>query len=194
MKKIILTVLLCMNMCFLSSCTYYENVNFIERDTEQCLLYQGSTYYASDIFMDYVTPNDQDIKLGKFYSFPFTTYFYSETCESPVYIYSIGGDTGVYLKEDFDYKSEVFVIKGMSERIVFSEALAKQYLEYNPLKELDSTTIELAMYSENHPYLKASLLLVSENNDWYAVLASGEAYLVSQTFVGLLKEAGIIDG
>lgn len=193
MKKLILTVLLCINLFCFSSCAYYENVTFTEYDTEQCLLYQGSTYYASDIFKDRTTPNDQDVELGKFYSFPFTTYFYSETTESPVYIYSIGGDTGVYLKEDFDYQSEVFVMKGMSKKIVFSEVMAEPYLEYDPLKEFDHT-IELVMYSEKHPNLKASVLLLSENNGWYAALESGEAYLVSQAFADLLKEVGIIHG
>jgi len=195
MKKLILTVLLCINVCFFSSCTYYENVTFVERDSEQCLSYQGSTYHASEIFTasNYGTPNDHDVELGIFYSFPFTTYFYSETAENPVYIYSIGGDTGVYLKEDFDYQSEVFVIKGTSAKIVFSEAMAEPYPEYDPLTEFDST-IDLTMYSEKHPNLKASVLLLSENNDWYAVLASDEAYLASQAFVNLLRENGIIQG
>lgn len=196
MRKLILTVLLCLNVCFFSSCTYYENVTFVERNSQQCLSYQGSTYRASDIFTaskNYGTPNDQDVELGKFYSFPFTTYFYSDTAENPVYIYSIGGDTGVYLKEDFDYQSELFVIKGTSAQIIFSEAMAEPYPEYDPLKE-SGRAIELVMYAEKHPDLKASVLLFSENNGWYAVLASDEAYLASQALVSLLRENGIIKG
>ena len=196
MKKLILTALLCINMCFFGSCSYYENVTFVERDAEQCLLYQGSTYYPSDIFTastNHITPNDQDVKLGKFYSFPFTTYFYSETTESPGYIYSIGGDKGVYVKEDFDYQSEVFVIKGTSAKTVFADAIAEPYPEYHPSMEFDST-IELAMRSEKHPNLSICLLLLSKNSDWYAVLSSDEAYLASQSFINLLKDNGIIEG
>ena len=175
-----------------ASCTASENVTVAQCDGQQCLLYQDEEYYASSVFTkieDRSKVNERYITLGWYYSFPLSTYFYSETAEKPVYIFAVGSDTNVYLKKDYDYKSEIFVIADTSKTIVFSEALTKTDLVYDVFRE----SIPMAMYAEKYPNLKLSLRLFLENDHWYASFPECEVYRLSEAFVSLLKETGVIE-
>ena len=88
-KLIILFSLICVGVLFFASCEHYENVTFAKENSKQYLIYEDSEYSKAAIFTasEYSTrPNEGDIKLGKYYSFPFTTYFYSDELNKPDYI------------------------------------------------------------------------------------------------------------
>ena len=197
MKKHIINVLiiLCVITC-LTSCSYttYENVTFDERNGEQYVLYQGKEYYTTSLFTAteaYRQVNENDVELGYYYSFPFSTKFYSDSSENPVFIYSIGGDTDLYLRQDYDYKSDTYVVGDTSKTVVFAEALTKSDCSYDDLQNLGEP-IELVMSLKNHPNMKLSLQLVEKNNIWYAIDANKESYVVSRAFLDLLYEIDII--
>ncbi len=190
-----LVILFCIITGFLG-CAYtiYENITFIERDNKQYVSYNGNEYYPSSLFEAteyYGAINENDVELGYYYSFPFSTKFYSDTRDTPLYIYSIGGDTSLYLKQGYDYKSEEFIVGDTSETIVFSEALIQSDIEYNSLQTIENST-ELEMYLKDNPKLKISLTLFCENNVWHAGIRSDESYLVSDLFLNLLYESKII--
>ena len=83
----------CIFLCLFGSCTTYENAAFIENDSESYLSYQDTKYYETSLFTvtkGYGIKNENDIELDRYYSFPFSTRFYSESAESPVFIYTLG--------------------------------------------------------------------------------------------------------
>ena len=172
-----------------SSCTYYENVNLIGHGDERYLSYQENKYYEASVFEHYSVADANDVDLGMYYSFPFTTYYHSYTAESPVYIYSTGGL--VYIRQDYDWRSEPFVIGDTAATIVFSEAIADPCFTYDPLIHSDHT-VELLFYAEQYPNLKISARLFFDGTDWYLGLPTNEAYSITPFFEKVLQENEII--
>lgn len=202
MKKTIFAILICfLLLCIIFICSFstYENVTFIERNGEQRLLYQDNEYYVfyalpTSTVTEYLsTANENDIKLGWYYSFPFSTEFYSNTADNPVYIYSVGFDNCVYLKQGFDYKEEIFTINDTSLTIAYSDIATKDRFTYDPLTKYDYSK-QLVMYSQSYPDFKISLQVFSENNNWYVAFRTNEAYSASQAFITLLEKYEIING
>lgn len=192
MKRCI--ALICISFLLLNSCTKYQNITFVENDKEQFLLYQGNEYYVTSLFTaseDYTIAHKNDVELGWYYSFPFSTRFYSDTDESPDYIYTIGGDTNVYLKQGFNYQIEEFVIDKTPNVFVFSEAIIEPSFEKSIFIQYDSLT-EIVIHSEKHLNLKMLLRLFSQNNTWYLALPTNEIYIISPLFLNMLKENEII--
>ena len=197
MKKHIISILiiLCVITC-LTGCAYttYENVTFDERNGEQYVLYQGKEYYTTSLFTAteaYGQVNENDVELGYYYSFPFSTKFYSDSSENPVFIYSIGGDTNLYLRQDYDYKSDTYVVGDTSKTVVFAEVLTKSDCSYDDLQN-HGEPIKLVISLKNHSNMKLSLQLVRKNNIWYVIDANKESYVVSQSFLDFLYEIDII--
>jgi hypothetical protein len=125
LKKYIAFLIICATV-FLCACSSYENATFIDCGDGQCLVYQGEKYFAAPGFVTaegFEHANADNIQLGYFYSFPFSTYFYSDTLEDPDYISTAGSDTGVYFKKDYAYQTDTFVIVGTEHEFVFSDAL-----------------------------------------------------------------------
>ena len=188
-------ILLCFITCF-AGCAYttYENVTFDKRNDEQYVLYQGNEYYKTSLFTataSYGQVNENDVELGYYYSFPFSTKFYSDTSKNPIFIYSIGGDTNLYLRQDYDYKSDTYVVGDTSKTVVFAEVLTKSDCSYDDLQN-HGESIKLVISLKNHPNMKLSLQLVEKNNIWYAIDANKESYVVSQSFLDFLYEIDVI--
>ncbi len=183
---------MCVTLIFCSSCITYGNIVFIHENEDKYFVYQDNEYHISHTLMRYdETPYGSDVKLGEYYSFPFGTYFYSYTTEIPNFIYTGACDKNVYLKNGYDYKSEVFVIKNTSEKIVLSNAISDAYHEYDSFYDYYNSK-EITMYCENHPNLYIRLQLFYKNNNWYVAFSDDEAYLASQEFLCLLMDNKII--
>ena len=197
MKKSILLILLCIVSFSVASCgVYYENATFITRNNEESyVLYQGKAYYPSSVFItsqDSWIADETNIPIGWYYSFPFGTDFYSDTAEAPVFIYAEGPIKRFYLREDYNYFSEKFIIEGTSNSFVFSEAIIEPSFEYEHSLQTNQEN-EIIIYALDHSHLKISLLLFSNNEKWVVVLPSNEAYFISPMFLDILKEYQIIE-
>ena len=198
MKKVILVCLILLGVIvigFVSTYTAHENVMFVDRDGGQSVLYQENEYYPAPFFTStkyHNTANEGDVELGWYYSFPFSTRFYSYTSENPVYIYAIESVTGVYFEQGYDYKSDAYRIDNTSCTIVLSEAVTGAAVKHDYAMD-GHGTIKLNLYSESYPNLKLSIQLFSENNAWYAQLSKTEAYQISESFLDLLEEMGVIE-
>lgn len=197
MKKHIVigfAIILCVILIGFAGCTYYENATFKECDNQLFILYQGNEYYKTSLFTTteyYGIANESDVELGHYYSFPFSTKFYSDTLENPIYIYTVGGDTNFYLREGYDHTSDTYIVEKSSQTVVFSEVLTRSDLNEDSLQPLENS-IELDMYLKNHPNVRLPLQLFSDNNNWYAITSNKEIYLISQSFLNLLDDADII--
>ena len=190
MKRVIAICIMCIFLCLFNSCTTYENATFIENDSEHYLLYQDNKYYETSIFTvtkEYGIKNKNDIELGWYYSFPFSTQFYSESLESPVFIYTLGSVKSVYLRQDYEYETDTFVIKGSDKEFVFENMLSlSNDFFYDPFRIYPSQT-DITFHSKQYPRLKIQLRLFFVNNIWYAGGDCSDAlFVVSNEFLDML--------
>ena len=192
MKRIItmLLIILIFLLTF-SSCETYENITFIERDGERCILYQGNEYYETSIFSAteyYAVANENDLELGYFYSFPFSTRFYSDKSDSPIYIYSIGSKTSFYLIEGYSYLTDTFVIANTSEELIWNDIfISKQSDDYF----IPQYTINL--YSKQCKRIQTSVEIAFIEDEWYLYLpGSNEIWITTDEFIAILADNGII--
>jgi len=191
MKKIIAFGITCIFLCLFSSCTTYKNITFIENDGEEYLLYQDKKYYETPIFnvtKNYGIENENDTELGWYYSCPFSTRFYSENLESPIFIYTIGSDTSVYLREDYEYSTDTFVVEETCAEIIWKDIFSS---EKNDVQF--SNPIAVTLYSKQYPRIKTSLVLSFVDEKWYIRYSdSQEIWIPSDEFLKILSDNGII--
>ena len=192
MKRIITIGLLCIFLFSFISCKSYGNVTFGENNSE--LLYQGDKYYETPIF-DVFKPTEysgvkfeNDIELGLYYSFPFSTMFYSNTSENPAFIYTIGGKTSMYLKQDYDYSTDVFVVENTDAEIVWEDIFIGEKSDVSP-----SALIRVYLYSKQYPRIRTYFDLTYVENQWYIFLPNSKnAWIASDGFIDILFENGIL--
>ena len=192
---LMIIVVLCFSMI---SCSFIENelvgygsLEYINDDGKSGYVYQNKKYYANYIFN--VTRSDSiydedDIKIaGDVFSD-----FYSYTADDPIYIYSISKGLIVYLREDYDYRSDHFIIEGTDSSFLFSEAIANQpSVQYDGFKTYPIKT-SVYIHSETYPKIRAHILVFLEDGKWYALFEGFDAYLLSDEFVDMLIENEII--
>ena len=173
-----------------SSCTTYENITFIEKNNGKCLLYQENIYYEASFFIatEYSgIASENDIELGWYYSFPFSTRFYSDKSENPLFIYAIQSYDGFFLREDYNYLKDTFVIENTDAEIVWEDIFASEQDDF-----YFSNPIEVVLYSKQCPRIKTSLDLVCVDGQWYLSLPDFRVWTVSNEFIKILSENGII--
>lgn len=192
MKKCIV-ILLCFTTLLLNSCTFHEGVNFVGEKEERALLYNDVKYYESDLFT--VTersgkPDENDIQLGWYYSFPFSTDAYSDTLEDPVFIYTDGSDENVYFRHDYDYLTDTFIIENTDVEIVWEDVFGPQ--QNNAF--LLSSSIDVTLYSKQYPRINARLGIGCVDNQWFIVSLPNLAgvWTPSDEFLQILFDNGII--
>ena len=192
MKKCI-AILLCFTTLLLNSCTFHEGVNFVGEKEELALLYNDVKYYESDLFTvterSYKT-DENDIQLGWYYSFPFSTDAYSDTLEDPVFIYTVGSDENVYFRHDYDYLTDTFIIENTDVEIVWEDVFGTQ--QNNTF--LHSSSIDVTLYSKQYPRINARLGIGCVDNQWFIVSLPRFAgvWTPSDEFLQILFDNGII--
>lgn len=192
MKTYVIVVMVCVILVSLCSCSYSKNITYIEPmdGKEKCLIYQEDEYYPENIFTandEYGKLNESDVEIGMYYSFPFSTTYYSYTAERPDYIYSVGSGTDVYLREGFDYNSEIFLVDGTLESFVFSEALTEASIEIRYIDMHDKSN-DVVLSSQKHPSLKINAQLFLDDTNWYLVCQTNKVYLISPSLLQILQQ------
>ena len=188
MKRCIVIVL-CIMMISFCSCTAHENAMFIEHDDGMCVLYQEQEYFAAPGFSlteQRGVANADDVELGWYYSFPFSTDFYSDTSEEPVYIYTIGGDTNVYFRQDYLYQADTFCIAGTQHEFVFSDALTLSDAFLHTGLDRYPNETELTLYSKQYPRIQMPISVFCVDDHWYVGgNEKGMLFEISDEFVKL---------
>lgn len=191
--SLFLTVVLCFSA---TSCAFVE---WIERDMhgemslyEGGVIYKGQKYISTNSIFNIELETD-DVKLGWVYNFPFngTARYYSYTAENPLYIFCCTtGDyaSKVYLREDFDYEKESFVLEGTETEIKLAEAFVKSEheLEANLLDKC-----QISLYLKDEPRLKADIYCHWSEGKWF-FRSGGECYVLSDELAEILADEGFV--
>lgn len=196
MKAYTVVVMVCIVLVGLCSCSRSENITYIEATDgkEKRLIYQEDEYYPENIFTandEYGKHNEGDVEIGTYYCFPFGTTYYSYTAERPDYIYSVGSGKDVYLREGFDYNSEIFLVDSTLEGFVFSEALTEANIEMRYIDIHDNSN-DVVLYSQKYPNLKINAQLFFDDTDWYLVCQTNKVYLISPSLWQILQQNNAI--
>lgn len=189
-KTIAIIILICIVVLLLSSCNYSKNISFIEDNEEWYLLYNDERYYQSSVFFvteRYNSENTNDIQLGSYYSFPFSTNAYSDTSENPLFIYTLGSDSNLYLKQDYNYQADTFVLENTNDEIVWKNIFGDKQNISNTTSNIDVT-----LHSKKHPRIKSNIDIIYVDNQCYIALPDFQIWTPSDEFLKILIDNGII--
>lgn len=93
--------------------------------------------------------------------------YYSYTADDPVFIYMSEYDE-LYLRENYRYETDTFIIEGTNDRFVFSDMFTvSETFSYNFTKYYSGER-DIVLYSEQYPRLRMPLRLFRMNGVWYA--------------------------
>ena len=121
-----------------------------------------------------------------FYGSPAAAYVFSNTDENPMYIVSNIG-AFVWVREDFDYTEDLFVIKDTDIEILFSEAFTGNIIEISTL-ESHQEKVSFIWHSKTVSELKINARIYEYNDVWYMQTRSSEWWEISDDFLNLLLE------
>ncbi len=164
------------------------------------IMYQGDTYVyvgSTNLFrVDRYIAKDNSCRSYKddillswngYRYFWYTDMYYSYTSEQPLFIYN-GRMNEVFFREDYDYLTDTFVIRGTDAEIVWKDMFGDEYTGFtygNP--------IEVVVYPKQCPRIKTHFELTREKDQWCIYLPdSGKVWLASDEFIEILSSNGLI--
>ena len=223
---LILTFLLAMTSCssLLDAVEYWsqhmieypkqwQSVDIVWPDDDEYYAKYNTRYYAeydgkrynSDGFnlfkytaMEECVP-EEDVLVG-WDSLPlglgYFTYYYSYTDDNPVFIYEVAYRE-LYIREDYSYETDTFVIDGTDQSFVFSDMLTlldgSDYDDVRPFwRSPDATGVIIR--SRSCPRLCTQLYFFCIKGTWiaYSGYCSYPIFEVSDEFIKILSDNGII--
>ena len=111
--------------------------------------------------------------------------YYSNTLNNPLFIYY---KTWFFLREDYDFTKDTFLIENTNAKIVLEDAFksnANTFDFVNP--------VEVVLHSKQCPRVKIYLNLVCVKKQWYlSSLYSQDVWTASDEFIEILSQNGII--
>ena len=177
---------------------YEKKVVAIEfEDGTHCMEYMNAKYYPDDLLElknGYRLTTEEDHYGYVFLSWngsrwAYINTYYSTQAENPLFIYE-ATSTDLYLREDFDYRSELFVVDGTDAEIAFSEAFPSVSDEWAPGGRLSDTN--LVMCSKTVPQLQVNLRLLLKDGVWCGVGYNDRIFTFSEELTAILVENEII--
>jgi len=168
----------------------YQNLHDSERSA---LLYQDTLYYSTDDWFTLWTTED-DLELGQYYSFPFSTNIYSYTTDAPLYLWESRcvGDYAfdVYLKEEYNFQKQKYILNDTGIEVYFFDEITR--LDYDvPTDDWIKSSDALNLYLSNNARLKINLEIILAEDGNYYIFKDG-AWKLSEHFVNILKDNSII--
>ena len=112
--------------------------------------------------------------------------YYSYTNDNPVFIYISRYDE-LYLRNDYNYETDTFVIEGSDKEFVFENILSLSNDFFYDTFSIYSSQTDITFHSKQYPRLKIQLRLFCVNNIWYAGGDCSDAlFVVSNEFLDML--------
>ena len=113
--------------------------------------------------------------------------YYSYTNDNPVFIYISRYDE-LYLRNDYNYETDTFVIEGSNKEFVFGNMLSlSNDFSYDTFS-IYSTQTDITLHSKQYPRLKIQLRLFCVDNKWYVGGGSDDAlFEVSDELFNMLN-------
>lgn len=168
------------------------NTNGIEYAT-----YQNNTYYSSNLgflFDGNWTPQAKGdyeyVYIGWTGSrFGYHSLIYGNSLNTPIFLYS--SRTGkIYLREDYDYRSDVFLIEKTEETLNFRDDILDT--DYCNTNLFNRESKEIILSSVTHPSLWVKLFVVKDEDKWYAITSTMLPFELSNRTVTVLLNNNII--
>ena len=185
-------ILLSLCLLLLPACSNAEHA--VQLLDGSYLEYQGATY-AQSRFPAWSSDHEGQIELDRYINFPFSKHmlYHSYGTDAPVYIaegYSLDRFTWIYFREDYDLTAQVYTVDDTHVEFLFSDV-------FSPV-EWDETISDTEDYEEldirlrEHPEICFDVDLRCVDGIWY-MHNFAEMWTVSEDFVEILTEAGLMD-
>lgn len=157
--------------------------------------YEGVDYYIDKLKLFRVRESTVEISkddvLVGWGSLPFgigyLDKYYSYTDDNPVFIYISRYDE-LYLRNDYSYEKDTFIIEGSNKEFVFGDMLSlSNDFSYDTFTTYSNET-NITLYSKQFPRLQMPLCLFCVENKWYMGGRRDDAlYEVSDELLNLLN-------
>ena len=208
MKRICKTLLLlavALIMCgSLTSCALIEwmtgdthsDISYVDLtySEHKGLSYQGNTYAFADNWFSLET-EETDIELGWHYNFPLSGRcgIYSCTADNPLFIWTSRyiGDfaIGIYIKENYDYLAQTYILDGTDVSFVLSDMISKTETELGSVEF--SSSSEITLYLKEAPRLVIAKR-VHITDGVYHFITDGQDWVLAEEFVSILKDNDLL--
>ena len=157
------------------------------------LLYKDQTYRLEPNNLFTVHPNNEAHQDDVMISWSDALYlyqYYADDKQDPTFIYATC-DSRVFIREDYDYTSDIFIVEGTGNKFLFSDALIPASVALNVT---NNSYTEIAIYSKQYPRLYAHLRIVCQDGNWYVVGYSGDiTFVLSREFAELLSQKELLN-
>lgn len=172
-----------------------QHIHFTNLDNDR-IVYQGVEYYPSPV--DFLWSEGWKCESTEEYKylgwagsrFLSPSHWYADSFESPIFIYANDASSGItYLREDFDYEVETYVIEGTSETIVFGNELEQCDLD---VQLFGKPTERIVLSSTVCSPLKLRLYTFSEKGHWYVYTGNLKIFKLSERFYNILDENNLL--
>ena len=208
MHKHVITLLLVAVLCLsFVSCgtdslwdadyTNYGKVQSSVKDGKIILEYQEKTYYSTEEWLFDILPSKEDVQIA-WYPVLWRSYYFSYSANQPAYIYdsryAAPDQTGkvmyVYVREDYDYETDTFVVEGTEVELPFSDLFGDERAQPDSWESRNSYC-SLVLTSNAHPRLRIGGDVYFLGDQWYMIVTN-EAWVLSDEFAELLTDCGIL--
>lgn len=158
-----------------------------------------SYYWDEKSFFNVTQNNDKidegDVQIGwngLSSGFGYVNYYYSDTDKNPLFVYN-PRLREVFLRSDYDYKSDTFMLEGTYSKIIFSDAVTENELDRSTATRYNHGTW-INLQSETHSRLRIHVNILSIADKWYIQTQSGYTFEITDDFLNLLVKNQIIAG
>ena len=161
----------------------YNNVEYIRDEKE---LFYVTTPNLSSI------PDESDTAISwSGFRFGHSTVYYSETSMNPLFIYTPVSFHDLYLRSDYDYMIDTFLIDGTDMEISISSIIGfDNKADSFPVSH--ESAVNVRLISQTNSRIKCDLEIFEYNDSWYSI--AGQFYMseLSSEIVQELKGNNII--
>ena len=157
--------------------------------------YQGTTYYLPQV--SFLKASGGELEASGEYEYIgwsgdriFHFEYYGDSAQTPTFIYNPDLHE-TYLREDYDYRTDIFVVEETDIVISFDDDLLDTDYADTNLFGRERTFVSIS--SVSCPPLKATLSIINDGGVWYAVSNDKIAFELSERLVDVLLEKEIIN-
>ena len=171
----------------------YNAVEYTTVNEESFLVYRGDKYYRAENQLFDMQSSEDDVVVAWYINFPFTgaKTYYSYSKDRPSYIFCDDGTRDVWIREDYNYVNDIFVIDGTDAEILYEKALSATQIDLVYSLRYDNSHT-FVWRSKEYPNLRIYAEIFCQQDGWYMKLTSNKACKLTDDFVDLLINNGLI--
>jgi hypothetical protein len=188
------TAMILLSLCLLlfPACSNAEHT--VQLLDGSYLEYQGVTYVRAR-FSAASSDEEGQMELDRYINFPFSKHmlYHSYGADAPVYIaegYSLDRFSRIYFREDYDLTVQTYILDDTDTEFVFSEVFSP--VAWDEIISETEDYEELDIRLREHPEICFDVDLRCVDGIWY-MHNFAEMWTVSEDFVEILTEAGLMD-